>query len=85
MTGRIMKTVLIQDMQNMTAEDREQARMIFNILGDKVETVTPFLVEKVLANTKPGVRIDWLTDEISQQRFADDRYLERDLLSEFGL
>jgi len=83
--GIVITDLLIQDMKNMTEEDRKQARMIFNILGDKVETVTPFLAEKVLANTKPGARIDWLTDEISQQRFADDKYLERDLLSEFGL
>jgi hypothetical protein len=54
-------------------------------MGDKVETVTPFIVEKVLENTKQGVKIDWLTDEIAQQRFADDKYLERDLLSEFGI
>ena len=69
----------------MTDEDREQAKIIFNIMGDKVETVTPYLAEQVLKNTKQGAKIDWLTDEKAQQRFADDNYLERDLLSEFGI
>jgi len=37
-----------------------------------------------LENTSQGAKIDWLTEEIAQERFADDAYLERDLLAEFG-
>lgn len=83
--GMVITDLIKNDFSNMTDEDRAQARIIFNILGDKVETVTPFLAEKVLENTKQGAKIDWLTDEIAQKRFADDQYLERDLLSEFGI
>ncbi len=82
--GMVITDLLINDLKNMTEEDREQAKIIFNILGDKVETVTPYLAEKVLENTSQGAKIDWLTEEIAQERFADDAYLERDLLAEFG-
>ncbi len=83
--GMVITDLIVNDFNNMTEEDREQAKIIFNIMGDKVETVTPYLVEKVLENTSQGAKIDWLTDEKVQERFADDEYLERDLLSEFGL
>ena len=43
---------------------------IFNILGDKVETVTPWLADKVLANTKSGVVINWLSPAKAAWRFA---------------
>ena len=83
--GMVITDLIKNDLNNMTDEDREQAKIIFNIMGDKVETVTPYLAEQVLKNTKQGAKIDWLTDEKAQQRFADDNYLERDLLSEFGI
>ena len=42
-------------------------------------------MEDVLANTKTGAKIDWLTDAIAAERFNSDEYAARDLLSEFGL
>jgi len=55
------------------------------ILADKVETVTPFLVESILKNDKTGTKIDWLTPEKANARFEDEYYLTRDLLGEFEL
>jgi len=46
------------------------ARRLFNILGDKVETVTPWLADKVLANNKTGVIINWLPPAKAIWRFA---------------
>ena len=37
----------------------EKAKPIFNILADRVETVTPWIAQRVLANQKNGVIIDW--------------------------
>jgi hypothetical protein len=54
------------------------------MLADKVETITPFLVENILKNDKSGTRISWLTKEITNSRFKDESYLTKDLLSEFG-
>ena len=55
------------------------------MLADKVETVTPFLVEEIIKNEKTGAKIDWLTTEKANARFEDEYYLNRDLLSEFGV
>ncbi len=61
--------------------DFEKAKRIFNILGDKVETVTPFLTEKVLANDKSGARIEWLTTPKVLLRFLTASFNKRDLFS----
>ena len=50
--------------------------MIYNILGDRVETVTPWLVEQVLADTKHGSRIAWLTRGKSLWRFLKSRFVK---------
>lgn len=47
----------------------KSAVRIFNLLADKVETVTPFLVEGMLANKKHGRRIAWLTTGKMIRRF----------------
>lgn len=61
--------------------DFEKAKRIFNILGDKVETVTPYLTEKVLANEKSGARIEWLTTPKVILRFLTAGFNKRDLFS----
>lgn len=63
-------------------EAREKAKKIFNILADKVETVTPYLVEKMLANTKDGAAIAWLTTPKIIYRFMTANFKKRDLFTE---
>jgi len=60
-----------------------QARKVYNILGDKVERVTPWLVEQVLANRKNGASIQWLTRLRAAGRFLCPAYHRRDIVSEF--
>lgn len=62
--------------------DFERAKRIFNILGDKVETVTPVLVEKVLANQKSGALIEWLSGPKVMLRFLTAPFNKRDLFAE---
>jgi NAD(P)-dependent dehydrogenase (short-subunit alcohol dehydrogenase family) len=59
----------------------ERVKPIFNILGDKVETVTPWLADKVLNNDKTGTRIAWLTAAKISKRFLTARFNKRDLFS----
>jgi NAD(P)-dependent dehydrogenase (short-subunit alcohol dehydrogenase family) len=47
---------------------------VYNILADRVETVTPWLVEKVLADRGHGSRIAWLTRGKSLRRFLGARF-----------
>ncbi len=60
----------------------EEAKRIFNILGDRVETVTPWLVDKVLSNEKSGARFEWLTPGKITWRFMTARFNKRDLFEE---
>jgi short-subunit dehydrogenase len=83
--GMVITDLLVSDFQEMDPDQREQARVIFNILADTVETVTPWLVDKILKDKDSGTWIEWMNDEKAQQRFEDDAYLTRDLLSEFSL
>jgi NAD(P)-dependent dehydrogenase (short-subunit alcohol dehydrogenase family) len=51
-------------------EEWKRAERIFNILSDRVETVAPWLVDKVLSNKKNGATIRWLTGWKIMLRFA---------------
>lgn len=63
-------------------EDWERARRIFNILADRVETVTPWLADRVLANRRTGVRIKWLTPWRTIGRFLAAPFRRRDLFED---
>lgn len=76
--GMVVTDMLVGDLE----PGNERARRAFNILADRVETVTPFLVEKVLANTQNGARFAWLTTPKIAWRFLTARFNKRDVLSE---
>lgn len=61
--------------------DFERAKRIFNILADHVETVTPFLAEKILANQKNGAAVAWLTTPKILRRFLTAPFNKRDLFA----
>ena len=60
----------------------EKAKKIVNILGDKVETVTPWLAEQVLANNKNGASFKWLTTPTAIGRFLKLPFKKRDLFAD---
>ena len=57
----MVATKLITEQYEGRPEEWERSKRIFNILADRIETVTPWLAKKVLANNKSGVNIVWLT------------------------
>ena len=65
-------------------EEWKRAKRIFNILADKVETVTPWLVEQMLANDRHGAQIRWLTRGKVIWRFLTAPFNRRDLFEEEG-
>ena len=78
----IVLTDLLTGKENKTKEQQEaweKAKKVLNILADKVETVTPYLAEKILANQKNGVRIAWLTIPKVAQRFLCSAFNKRNL------
>lgn len=60
-------------------EDWEQAKRIFNVLADRVEVVTPWLAEQILANKRNGAVISWLTRRRVLVRFLSTPFRRREL------
>jgi NAD(P)-dependent dehydrogenase (short-subunit alcohol dehydrogenase family) len=75
----IVATELLVNDYDITSEEWAKAKRIFNILGDDVETVTPWLAEKVLAADKTGQRVAWLTKRKAAGRFMTSSFNKREL------
>ena len=60
----------------------ERTKKVFNILGDRPETTTPWLAERILATRKPGARIAWLTPGKIAWRFTVAPLRKRDLFAD---
>lgn len=89
-TGIIIGTlspgmVLTDLLKAPVAYDREyfeEAKRVFNILADRVETVTPFLVDRILKARRNGARISWLSTPKVFLRFLFAPLKRRDLFSD---
>ncbi len=77
----MVTTDLLVSQYDQSSEDWEQAKRMFNILADRVETVTPWLVGKVLTNAKHGASIQWLTFPKIVSRFLSAPFVTRDVVS----
>ena len=69
-------------LDNIPAERQANAKRIFNILADRVETVAPWLAQRILENDKAGARIAWLTTPQIFMRFLLARFRKRDLFAQ---
>jgi NAD(P)-dependent dehydrogenase (short-subunit alcohol dehydrogenase family) len=79
--GIVVTDLLIGDYAE-DPEGFEKAKRIFNILGDKVETVTPYLADGILNGTKNGGRVAWLSGPKAAGRFATAAFKQRDLFED---
>ena len=81
--------IVVTDMLVPPPEQRgegwEQVKKILNILADTVETVTPFLVDGILATDKNGAAVRWLTKQKVWWRFFSSRFRKRDIFTPLGL
>ena len=76
--GMVVTDILTKQFEGRP-EEWERAKRIFNILADRVETVTPWLAHKVLANDKNGVCISWQGTWKVIGRFLAAPFRKRDL------
>lgn len=60
--------------------ESERTLRVLNILSDRVETVTPWLAERILANERHGARIRWLTPSKVALRFLSAPFSRRQVL-----
>jgi NAD(P)-dependent dehydrogenase (short-subunit alcohol dehydrogenase family) len=62
-------------------EEWERAKRAFNLLADRVETVTPWLAQKALTNDRNGAHISWLSRRKIIGRFLATPFRKRDLFA----
>ena len=75
---------MIREIQQLAPEARDKTIRPLNIVGDRVETTTPWLVEQMLGD-QAGGDISWLTGGKLLRRFLVAPFKKRDLLSDHGL
>ncbi|MGJ8668750.1 MAG: SDR family NAD(P)-dependent oxidoreductase [Oceanococcus sp.] len=78
----IVITDLLMGDYDPNSESWIKAQKIFNILGDTVETVTPWLADQVLASNKPNAKVAWLTGGKAFSRFMMAGFKKRDLFAD---
>ena len=78
--GIVVTDLLVGD-YDTTSEEFERAKRIFNILGDEVHTVTPWLTDHMLVADKSGARVAWLTRRRAFARFMSAPFRTRDLFA----
>ena len=73
----MVATKLIKTQYEGHPEEWKRAERIFNILSDRVETVTPWSVDKILSNKKNSIRIQWLSRSKVMLRFLESPFHKR--------
>jgi NAD(P)-dependent dehydrogenase (short-subunit alcohol dehydrogenase family) len=81
--GMVPTDLLIYSSRSEDPAKWQKSKRIMNTLGDKVETVTPWLAEQALANQKQGASIAWLTRGKAIKRFLLPSYRKRNIVDEY--
>jgi NAD(P)-dependent dehydrogenase (short-subunit alcohol dehydrogenase family) len=79
--GMVVTDLLLGD-YDLESDEWQKSKKIFNILGDKVETVTPWLVDGILKANKSGAKVAWLTTPKAFGRFLTAGFNKRDLFAD---
>ncbi|MDE0799145.1 MAG: SDR family NAD(P)-dependent oxidoreductase [Rhodospirillaceae bacterium] len=94
--GRAIKVGMISPGMNLTENMIAQMKQVppsvrpkvmkpINLLGDYVETTTPWIVDQVLADDAMGTHIKWLTTAKILRRLFMSRFNKRDLWARYDL
>jgi NAD(P)-dependent dehydrogenase (short-subunit alcohol dehydrogenase family) len=75
-------TDMLASKEAQQSADWARKKGIYNILADTVETVTPWLVENMLASKGNGAAVRWLTTPKVIGRFLMSRFRKRDVVSQ---
>jgi NADP-dependent 3-hydroxy acid dehydrogenase YdfG len=79
--GMVM-TALVLDRFKDQPEELDKVKGIFNIIGDSVENVTPWLAAKMLANEKHGVHFNYAPTMKLIGRFLTAPFSKRNLFAD---
>jgi NAD(P)-dependent dehydrogenase (short-subunit alcohol dehydrogenase family) len=76
---------MLREIAEVPPEKRAQMLKPLNFIGEHVETTTPWIVERMLADTRQGSDITWLTTGRLLGRGVGMLFKKRDILSRYGL
>jgi NAD(P)-dependent dehydrogenase (short-subunit alcohol dehydrogenase family) len=76
--GMVITDMIVNRYRNRP-EEWERVKKIFNIIADKVENVTPWLANKILANQKNGELISYSSSWKLLWRFISQPVVKRNL------
>ena len=79
--GIVVTDLLVGD-YDLSSPEWQKSKKIFNILGDTVDTVTPWLADGVLKTNKNGASVAWLTGGKAFRRFMTAGFNKRDLFAD---
>ena len=84
LVGSLRPGMVATDMLKAGYQDRleewERDKRIFNIIADRIETVTPWLARRILSNKKTGATISWMTRRKMLLRMISMPFRKRELL-----
>ncbi len=67
--GMVLTNMLTGQEEKLAPQDWQRVKNIINILADRVETVAPWMAERVLANDQNGAEISYLSRAKAMGRF----------------
>jgi NAD(P)-dependent dehydrogenase (short-subunit alcohol dehydrogenase family) len=80
--GIVVTDLLKRDMGSATSKDFQKTLRTYKILGDKVDTVAPWLVERMLKPQANGARVAWLTGRKAGGRFFMSLFRQRQVITD---
>jgi NAD(P)-dependent dehydrogenase (short-subunit alcohol dehydrogenase family) len=83
--GIVLTDLLKRDMGGNDPAELERTRRVYDILADRVDTITPFLADGILRRQKPGARVAWLTGSKAARRFLMSLFRRRRLVTDADL
>lgn len=78
--GMVITDMLLGELERLEGEEREKLARIYDILADRLETVAPWLAERILADPGHGTRISWLSNWKVMGRFLASPFRKRGVL-----
>lgn len=80
--GMVLTDLILDPLRKEPANRKEIIR-IYNILANEPETVTPFLVNRMIANRENGAKISFLNPWKVTRRFLLAPFSKRDVVSKY--
>lgn len=83
--GIVVTDLVKRDMGSTSEAEAARTRRLYDILADRVETVTPWLADRILAPHQSGDRVAWLTNGKAFRRFVGSMFRKRQVLDDSDL